>query len=198
MKKYDTSSLRYLFLAGEPLGRAHGALGVRCARLPDRGQLLADGDRVADPHGLSRRREDEAQARLAVLPRVRLQHQARSTRRRAPRSGPNEKGVLCIVPPLPPGSMTTVWGDDERYVDTYYKSFDDEMVYTTFDWATRDAEGYYFVPGRTDDVINVAGHRLGTREIEEAVQAHPNVAEVAVRGRGRSREGPGSDRVRGR
>jgi propionyl-CoA synthetase len=96
--------------------------------------------------------------------------------------GPNEKGVLCIVPPLPPGSMTTIWGDDQRYVDTYYKSFEDEMVYTTFDWATRDDEGYYFVLGRTDDVINVAGHRLGTREIEEAVQAHPNVAEVAVVG----------------
>jgi propionyl-CoA synthetase len=96
--------------------------------------------------------------------------------------GPNEKGVLCIVQPLPPGFMTTVWGDDARYVSTYYKSFADEMVYTTFDWATRDEDGYYFVLGRTDDVINVAGHRLGTREIEEAVQAHPNIAEVAVVG----------------
>jgi propionyl-CoA synthetase len=94
----------------------------------------------------------------------------------------DEKGVLCIVPPLPPGAMTTVWGDDARYVQTYYTSFADEMVYTTFDWATRDDEGYYFVLGRTDDVINVAGHRLGTREIEEAVQAHANVAEVAVVG----------------
>ncbi len=96
--------------------------------------------------------------------------------------GANEKGVLCIVPPLPPGAMTTVWGDDARFVATYYKSFADEMVYTTFDWATRDEDGYYFILGRTDDVINVAGHRLGTREIEEAVQAHPNVAEVAVVG----------------
>jgi propionyl-CoA synthetase len=96
--------------------------------------------------------------------------------------GANEKGVLCIVPPLPPGGMTTVWGDDARYVQTYYTSFADEMVYTTFDWATRDEDGYYFVLGRTDDVINVAGHRLGTREIEEAVQAHANIAEVAVVG----------------
>ncbi|HET9576794.1 MAG TPA: propionyl-CoA synthetase, partial [Usitatibacter sp.] len=70
----------------------------------------------------------------------------------------------------------------ERYVETYYRSFRDEMVYTTFDWATRDKDGYYFVLGRTDDVINVAGHRLGTREIEEAVQANANVAEVAVVG----------------
>ncbi len=56
------------------------------------------------------------------------------------------------------------------------------MVYSTFDWGIRDEDGYYFILGRTDDVINVAGHRLGTREIEEAVQAHPNIAEVAVVG----------------
>jgi propionyl-CoA synthetase len=57
-----------------------------------------------------------------------------------------------------------------------------KLVYSTFDWATRDDDGYYFVLGRTDDVINVAGHRLGTREIEEAVQAHAGIAEVAVVG----------------
>jgi propionyl-CoA synthetase len=96
--------------------------------------------------------------------------------------GPNEKGVLTIVPPLPPGCMTTIWGDDERFVRTYFSTFRDKQVYSTFDWATRDADGYYFVLGRTDDVINVAGHRLGTREIEEAVQAHAGIAEVAVVG----------------
>ncbi|MGZ8255612.1 MAG: AMP-binding enzyme, partial [Burkholderiaceae bacterium] len=97
-------------------------------------------------------------------------------------AGPDEKAVVVVVPPLPPGGMTTVWGDDARYVQTYYTSFPDEMVYTTFDWATRDSDGYYFVLGRTDDVINVAGHRLGTREIEESLSSHPNVAEVAVVG----------------
>jgi propionyl-CoA synthetase len=78
--------------------------------------------------------------------------------------------------------MSTVWGDDARFVQTYFTQFRDEQVYTTFDWAIRDADGYYFILGRTDDVINVAGHRLGTREIEEAIQAHPNIAEVAVVG----------------
>jgi propionyl-CoA synthetase len=78
--------------------------------------------------------------------------------------------------------MTTVWGDDQRFVDTYFATFRDRVAYSTFDWATRDDDGYYFLLGRTDDVINVAGHRLGTREIEEAVQAHPGVAEVAVVG----------------
>ncbi len=67
-------------------------------------------------------------------------------------------------------------------MQTYFSQFADEQVYTTFDWAIRDADGYYFILGRTDDVINVAGHRLGTREIEEAIQAHPNIAEVAVVG----------------
>jgi len=96
--------------------------------------------------------------------------------------GANEKGVLCIVPPLPPGAMTTVWGDDERFVQTYFKTFSKKLVYSTFDWGIRDKDGYYFILGRTDDVINVAGHRLGTREIEEAVNAHPNIAECAVVG----------------
>jgi propionyl-CoA synthetase len=75
-----------------------------------------------------------------------------------------------------------VWGDDERFVKTYFETMPGAMTYSTFDWAKRDADGYYFVLGRTDDVINVAGHRLGTREIEEAVQAHPGIAEVAVVG----------------
>ena len=97
-------------------------------------------------------------------------------------TGPNEKGVVTIIPPLPPGCMTTVWGDDERFVQTYFTSFRDRLAYSTFDWGIRDADGYHFILGRTDDVINVAGHRLGTREIEEAVQAHPNIAEVAVVG----------------
>jgi propionyl-CoA synthetase len=78
--------------------------------------------------------------------------------------------------------MSTVWGDDERFVQTYFTSFKTKQVYTTFDWGIRDKDGYFFILGRTDDVINVAGHRLGTREIEEAISAHPNVAEVAVVG----------------
>ena len=104
--------------------------------------------------------------------------------------------MLTIVPPLPPGCMTTVWGDDERFVKTYFSDFGQKLAYSTFDWATRDADGYYFVLGRTDDVINVAGHRLGTREIEEAVQAHPGIAEVAVVGVADPLKGPDAGRVR--
>jgi hypothetical protein len=73
------------------------------------------------------------------------------------------------MPPLPPGCMQTMWGDDERFVDTYFTSIPGRQVYSTFDWGIRDEDGYYFILGRTDDVINVAGHRLGTREIEESI-----------------------------
>ena len=92
-----------------------------------------------------------------------------------------EKGVLVIQPPLPPGCMTTVWRNDKRFVDSYFSHFK-ELLYSSLDWAIRDADGYTFILGRTDDVINVAGHRLGTREIEESVSSHPDVAEAAVIG----------------
>ncbi len=96
--------------------------------------------------------------------------------------GAGQKGVLAIEGPLPPGCMQTVWRDDQRFVNTYWKSIPGRMVYSTFDWGIRDEDGYFFILGRTDDVINVAGHRLGTREIEECISAHPQVAEVAVVG----------------
>jgi propionyl-CoA synthetase len=94
----------------------------------------------------------------------------------------NEKGVVVIEGPLPPGCMQTIYGDDDRFVSTYWTRINDKQVYSTFDWGIRDADGYYFILGRTDDVINVAGHRLGTREIEESISSHANVAEVAVVG----------------
>jgi propionyl-CoA synthetase len=78
--------------------------------------------------------------------------------------------------------MQTVWGDDERFVKTYWNTVPGKLVYSTFDWGIKDKDGYYFILGRTDDVINVAGHRLGTREIEESISSHPNVSEVAVVG----------------
>jgi len=94
----------------------------------------------------------------------------------------SERGVLTIKPPLPPGCMTTIWGDDERFIETYFTSVPEKQLYSTFDWATRDEEGYYFMMGRSDDVINVAGHRLGTREIEESISSNDGVAEAAVIG----------------
>jgi propionyl-CoA synthetase len=101
--------------------------------------------------------------------------------------------VVAIEGPLPPGCMQTVWRDDARFVKTYWTSVPGKQVYSTFDWGIRDEDGYYFILGRTDDVINVAGHRLGTREIEESISSHPNVAEVAVVGVADTAQGPGGD-----
>jgi len=94
----------------------------------------------------------------------------------------NQKGVIAIEGPLPPGCLQTIWQDDARYENTYWRSIPGRLIYNTFDWGIRDAQGYWFILGRTDDVINVAGHRLGTREIEECIAAHPLIAEVAVVG----------------
>jgi acetyl-CoA synthetase len=79
-----------------------------------------------------------------------------------------------------PGQMRTVYGDHQRFVDTYFKTY--RGMYFTGDGARRDADGYYWITGRVDDVINVAGHRLGTAEIESALVSHPQVAEAAVVG----------------
>ena len=97
-------------------------------------------------------------------------------------TAPNSKGVVAIEGPLPPGCMQTVWRDDARFVKTYWSSIPGRQIYSTFDWGIRDEDGYFYILGRTDDVINVAGHRLGTREIEESISSHPAVAEVAVVG----------------
>ena len=82
--------------------------------------------------------------------------------------------------PLPPGTLPTLWGDDDRYVNSYLSAF--PGYYTTGDGGYTDAEGYLYVLGRTDDVINVAGHRLSTGVLEAVVAAHPAVAECAVIG----------------
>jgi acetyl-CoA synthetase len=92
--------------------------------------------------------------------------------------GPGE-GNLCLARSWP-GQMRTVYGDHRRFVDTYFSTF--PGLYFTGDGARRDEDGYYWITGRVDDVINVAGHRLGTAEIESALVAHPKVAEAAVVG----------------
>lgn len=94
---------------------------------------------------------------------------------------PGEKGLLAISAPLPPGCLTTVWNNDERFIKSYYSLFDGQQ-YSSSDYAMTDDNGYFYILGRTDDVINVAGHRLGTQEIEAAISEHPEVAEVGVVG----------------
>ena len=90
------------------------------------------------------------------------------------------EGAVCLRLPLPPGTLTTVWRDDDRYVSGYLKAF--EGYYLSGDGGYVDEDGYLFVMGRTDDVINVAGHRLSTGSLEAALAGHPAVAECAVIG----------------
>jgi propionyl-CoA synthetase len=181
LTKYDVSSLKHLFLAGEPLDEPthrwiHEGLGrpvidhywqtetgwpVLTAMPGVEQTPVKYGSPSFPAYGYDLRLLRESDASDAAA---------------------GEKALVAIVPPLPPGCLTTVWGDDERFVKTYFSTFRQTLVYSTFDWGIRDADGYYFILGRTDDVINVAGHRLGTREIEEAVNMHPNIAECAVVG----------------
>jgi len=181
LTKYDTASLRYLYLAGEPLDQPtsdwiENGVGVKV--IDNYWQTETGWPILSAQPGIEDTPRKCGSPSFPVYGyNVKLKHDETGKPVAA-----DEKGVLCIVPPLPPGCMSTIWGDDERFVKTYFGMFRDEQVYTTFDWATRDKDGYYYIMGRTDDVINVAGHRLGTREIEEAIQAHKNIAEVAVVG----------------
>ena len=182
MRQHAIPTLKYLFLAGEPLDEptarwVSDALGG-VAIIDNYWQTESGWPILSAQLGVEDTpRKFGSPSFPAAGYDVHLLHETTGEEVAA-----DEKGVLTIAPPLPPGCMTTVWGDDERFVKTYFSTFRDRPVYSTFDWATRDQDGYYFVLGRTDDVINVAGHRLGTREIEEAVQAHAGIAEVAVVG----------------
>jgi acetyl-CoA synthetase len=89
------------------------------------------------------------------------------------------EGALCIKQPWP-GQMRTVYGDHKRFIETYFATF--KGLYFTGDGARRDADGYYWITGRVDDVMNVSGHRLGTAEVESALVVHADVAEAAVVG----------------
>jgi hypothetical protein len=91
---------------------------------------------------------------------------------------PNAGGYLVIKRPWP-SMLRTIWGDNDRYISTYWEKFQNRY-YVAGDSARRDADGYFWIMGRIDDVLNIAGHRLGTMEIESALVAHPKVAEAAV------------------
>ena len=181
LRKYDLSSLRLLFLAGEPLDEPTArwiSEGLGKPVVDNYWQTETGWPILAIQRGVEALPGKVGSPGVPVYGYdVRL-FDALS----GEEVGADQKGVVAINGPLPPGCMTTVWGDDERFVSTYWKSIPGRQAYSTFDWGIRDKDGYYFILGRTDDVINVAGHRLGTREIEESISSHPNIAEVAVVG----------------
>lgn len=182
MRKHDISSLRALYLAGEPLDEPTAqwisdALGVPI--IDNYWQTETGWPILTIANGVEKKPSKFGSPGVAMYGfDVKLLNESTGEEL----TGANEKGVVVIEGPLPPGCMQTVWRDDQRFVNTYWKTVPEKLVYSTFDWGIRDEDGYFFILGRTDDVINVAGHRLGTREIEESISGHPGVAEVAVVG----------------
>ena len=181
LKKYDLSSLKHLFLAGEPLDEPTHAWisqGLGKPVIDHYWQTETGWPVLTAMPGIE---ETPVKFGSPSFPAygydLKLLRESDSSE-----AGADEKAVVVIEPPLPPGCMSTLWNDDERFVKTYFSTIPGRVLYTTFDWGIRDKDGYYFILGRTDDVINVAGHRLGTREIEEAVNMHPGIAECAVVG----------------
>jgi propionyl-CoA synthetase len=182
LTKYDLSSLKALFLAGEPLDEPTAKWISESLGKPiidNYWQTETGWPILSLCNGVEKANSKFGSPGKAVYGyNVKLLDDQTGEEL----TGPNQKGVVAIEGPLPPGCLQTVWRDDDRFVKTYWSSVPGKMVYSTFDWGIRDADGYFFILGRTDDVINVAGHRLGTREIEESISAHPAIAEVAVVG----------------
>jgi propionyl-CoA synthetase len=178
LEKYDVSSLTYLFLAGERLDPetfawASDLLGVPV--IDHWWQTETGWPIAANLMGL------EPKAAKAGSPTVPVPgfdvHVLDENNEELPRG---RDGLLMIRTPLPPGCMSRVWGDDNKFFDTYLRQA--PGFYMTGDGGYFDEDGYLFVMGRIDDVINVAGHRLSTGEIEEILASHPDVAECAVIG----------------
>ncbi len=182
LSKYDLSSLKALFLAGEPLDEPTAnwiSDAIKKPIIDNYWQTETGWPIMAICNGVEPAPTRFGSPGKAVYGfDVRLIDETTGEEIHEA----NKKGVIAVEGPLPPGCLQTIWGDDERFVKTYWSSIHQRVMYSTFDWGVKDADGYYFILGRTDDVINVAGHRLGTREIEESISSHPNVAEVAVVG----------------
>ena len=181
LTKYDLSTLRSVFLAGEPLDEPTATWLHQAINKPivdNYWQTETGWPMLALQRGVEVMPHKFGSPGVPVYGyNMKLLDDATGAE-----LGADQKGVVAIEGPLPPGCMQTVWGDDERFIKTYWQTVPGKMVYSTFDWGIKDKDGYFFILGRTDDVINVAGHRLGTREIEESISSHSNVAEVAVVG----------------
>ncbi len=180
MKDRDLSSLRYFFSAGEPLDEptyhwATQALGVPV--IDHYWQTESGWSMLANSVGI----ED-----LPIKPgsptKPAMGHRLEVVDPDGVRVPRGEKGFLVDRGPLPPGMLLTLWNDDQRYLQSYWSHFKGQLLYMSGDYAIEDKDGYFWMLGRADEVLNVSGHRLGTREIEEVLSAHPDVAEVSVIG----------------
>jgi acetyl-CoA synthetase len=179
VKKHDLSSLRLLGTVGEPINPEawiwyHETIGgKRCPIVDTWWQTETGGIMIAPVPGAIATKPGSATRPLPGIAADIVTRDGNSV-------GPNEGGLLVVKRPWP-GMLRTIFRDPERYEKQYFSQF--ENIYFTGDGARRDDDGYFWIMGRVDDVINVSGHRLGTMEIESALVSHPMVAEAAVVGR---------------
>ncbi len=191
-KKYDLSSLKVLGTVGEPIDPPawkwyYEEVGSsQCAIVDTYWQTETGGHIVSPLPGAT-----PIKAGCATLPLPGIMAEILD-----PATGEvaevGETGYMCITKPWP-AQIRGVWGDEERYIKSYFGDVkkDGKAVYFTGDGARYDEDGYITITGRTDDVINVSGHRMGTAEVEAAIKKHPNVAEVAVVGKPHELKGEG-------
>lgn len=179
--RYDLSRLRLLGTVGEPINPEawiwyHRVIGrERCPIVDTWWQTETGANMIAPVPGVVATKPGSCTRPLPGIDAAVVDDHGE------PIHMADKGGYLVIRKPWP-SMLRTVWGDDERYVDTYWAKFDNRY-YVAGDSARRDEDGYFWIMGRIDDVLNVAGHRLGTMEIESALVAHPRVAEAAVVGR---------------
>jgi acetyl-CoA synthetase len=178
--KYDLSSIRLLGTVGEPINPEawmwyHKIIGgERCPIVDTWWQTETGAHMIAPVPGAVATKPGSCTLPLPGIAADIVDADGNSI------TEPNQGGVLVIRKPWP-SMIRTVYGDDKRYYDTYWEMFDGKL-YVAGDNARRDEDGYFWIMGRIDDVLNVSGHRLGTMEVESALVAHPKVAEAAVVG----------------
>ncbi len=178
-KRYDLPTFEYLFLAGERLDpdTYHWARDLTGVPVVDHWWQTETGWPIAaNPMGIEQMTIKPGSPTKPVPGYdVRILDEA------GHEAAPGVEGAVVIRSPLPPGTLQTLWSDDERFERSYFGTYPD--TYLTGDGGHIDADGYLYVMGRIDDVINVAGHRLSTGAMEEIIAQHPDVAECAVIGR---------------
>jgi len=182
IKNNNLSSLRAIYLAGEPLDKETYAwlksvLPTKTAVIDNYWQTETGWPILANPYGIAPLDIKPGSPTKPTWGWNLLVVDAEGTE--VPKGS---KGVLVAIPPTPPGVLLTVYKDDDRYIKSYYKQFANKFYYATGDYAIEDEDGYFYVLGRADEVIKVAGHRLGTGELESVFITHPKVAEAAVIG----------------
>ncbi len=179
--KYDLSAIRLLGTVGEPINPEawmwyHKVIGAeRCPIVDTWWQTETGANMIAPLPGAVATKPGSCTIPLPGIMADVVDEEGNTI------TAPDKGGFLVIKKPWP-SMLRTVWGDDQRYIDTYWPMFDGKY-YLAGDSARRDADGYFWIMGRIDDVLNVSGHRLGTMEVESALVAHPQVAEAAVVGR---------------